>query len=134
MNSLLEVDELALTEENSVCLVLERKMLKTMMTVLNNRYGNNITLKMCTALDPRFKLGRIDIEHTSIDLESFKETIKEECLRTWQYSLSKSNSSLESPPTKSKPTGLSAIFDTSYDLHSTESSYRYSKKILYLVK
>lgn len=67
-----------------------KKILETMMTVLTNRYGNNITLKMCTALDPRFKLDRIDIEQTSIDLESFKATIKEECIRTWQYSLSKS--------------------------------------------
>lgn len=100
-------------------------MLETMMTVFTNRYGNNIILKMCTALDPRFKLDRIDIErfeHNSIDLESFKKIIKEECIHTWQYSLSKSELSLESPPKKSKSTGLSAIFDTSYDLQSTEST------------
>ncbi|KAL5239138.1 hypothetical protein ACI65C_006548 [Semiaphis heraclei] len=105
--------------------VLKKKMLETMMTVFTNRYGNNITLKMCTALDPRFKLNRIDIEqfeHTSIDLESFKKIIKEECIRTWQYSQSKSELSLESPPKTSKSTGLSAIFDTSYDLQSTEST------------
>jgi len=85
LKKLLEVDEQVLTEENRVCLVLKKKMLETMMTVFTNRYGNNITLKMCTALDPRFKLDRIDIEqfeHTSIDLESFKKIIKEECIRT----------------------------------------------------
>lgn len=125
LKKLLEVDEQVLTEENRVCLVLKKKMLETMMTVFTNRYGNNITLKMCTALDPRFKLDRIDIEqfeHTSIDLESFKKIIKEECIRTWQYSQSKSELSLESPPKTSKSTGLSAIFDTSYDLQSTEST------------
>ncbi|KAL5237697.1 hypothetical protein ACI65C_005107 [Semiaphis heraclei] len=125
LKKLLEVDEQVLTEENRVCLVLKKTMLETMMTVFTNRYGNNITLKMCTALDPRFKLDRIDIEqfeHTSIDLESFKKIIKEECIRTWQYSQSKSELSLESSPKKSKSTGLSAIFDTSYDLQSTEST------------
>lgn len=130
LKKLLEVDEQVLTEENRVCLVLKKKMLETMMTVFTNRYGNNIILKMCTALDPRFKLDRIDIErfeHTSIDLESFKKILKEECIRTWQYSLSKSELSLESPPKKSKSTGLSAIFDTSYDLQSTESTYTVRK-------
>jgi hypothetical protein len=60
-------------------------MLETMMTVLTNRYGNNIILKMWTALDPRFKLDRIDIGHTSIDLELFKATLKYEYISTWQY-------------------------------------------------
>lgn len=81
-------------------------------------------------MDPRFKLNRIDIEqfeYTSIDLESFKKIIKEECIRTCQYSLSKSELSLESPPKKSKLTELSAIFDTSYDLQSTESTYMVRK-------
>jgi len=70
LKKLLEVDEQVLTEENGVCLVLKKKMLET-MTVFTNRYGNNIILKMYIALDPRFKLDRIDIErfeHTSIDL------------------------------------------------------------------
>lgn len=95
-NNVSEAYQLASRKENSFCLVLKRKMLETIMTVIRNRYGNNITLKMCTALDPRFKLDRIDIENTSIDLETFKETIKEECERTWQYSVSKSESSLNS--------------------------------------
>lgn len=52
-------NELTSVDEKRDCLILKRKLLETMMDVFINRYGNNITPKMCTALDPRFKLDRI---------------------------------------------------------------------------
>jgi len=60
-----------------------KKMYEIVIGVLNQRYTNNVTLMLCTAVDPRFKVDYID------DLPYIKNLLIEMCeitFKSWQQS------------------------------------------------
>jgi len=87
-----------------------KKMYEIVIGVLNQRYTNNVTLMLCTAVDPRFKVDYID------DLPYIKNLLIEMCeitFKSWQQSKDDRNQIMclnVQPEVKKKKTGLFAIF------------------------
>lgn len=88
-----------------------KKMYKTIIDILDQRYQGNTLLVMCTVLDPRFKIEYITYDDVSV----FKKTVGEFCEDTYKSIESDSydnDSNNQLAPQKKTKTGLSVIFST----------------------
>jgi len=104
---------------NEKCVEIKKKIFTSIIDVLDNRYDNNIALKICMVLDPWFKTTFIDHE----EISQITKVIGEYCLESWmEWSmkelqnkedghLSISGDNCHSLTTKKQKTRLSAIFD-----------------------
>ncbi|KAE9529981.1 hypothetical protein AGLY_011443 [Aphis glycines] len=88
-----------------------KKMYKTIIDILDQRYQGNTLLVMCTVLDPRFKIEYITYDDVSV----LKKTIGEFCEDTYKSTENGSydnDSNNQLAPQKKTKTGLSVIFGT----------------------
>lgn len=104
---------------NEKCIEIKKKIFSSIIEVLDKRYNNNIALKICMVLDPRFKTTFIAQE----EMPELKIAKGEYCLESWMEwslkemhskedgNLSFSGDSSHSHTMKKQKTGLSAIFD-----------------------
>lgn len=77
---------------------LKKTVLQTIVDLLQSRYNNNNILKICTALDPRFKFEIYNAENSII-----KMLIKDECIKVWEYWIkSLNNTSISDPEPQKK--------------------------------
>lgn len=104
---------------NEKCIEINKKIFTSIIDVLEKRYNDNIALKICMVLDPRFKTTFIAHE----EITQLTKVIEECCLESWMEwsmkelhskgggNLSISGDNCHSITTKKQKTGLSAIFD-----------------------
>ncbi|KAL4085228.1 hypothetical protein QTP88_027087 [Uroleucon formosanum] len=110
-SKLSQITELNESEDTDINGRQIKKMYKTIIDILDQRYQGNTLLVMCTVLDPRFKIEYITYDDVSV----LKKTVGEFCEDTYNSTENGSydnDSNNQLAPQKKTKTGLSVIFGT----------------------
>lgn len=110
-SKLSQITELNESEDTDINGRQIKKMYKTIIDILDQRYQGNTLLVMCTVLDPRFKIEYITYDDVSV----LKKTVGEFCEDTYKSTENGSydnDSNNQLAPQKKTKTGLSVIFGT----------------------
>ncbi|KAL4130609.1 hypothetical protein QTP88_008030 [Uroleucon formosanum] len=110
-SKLSQITELNESEDTDINGRQIKKMYKTIIDILDQRYQGNTLLVVCTVLDPRFKIEYITYDDVSV----LKKIVGEFCEDTYNSTENGSydnDSNNQLAPQKKTKTGLSVIFGT----------------------